>query len=125
MYERLEDEVDTCDDFSSFFEEESMPESTVHADLVWYLVAVLRWLFRRELCTICENLAFLPPLEQPWPPVAPDLAIIKGVVLGPLSCWGGVTRGPAPLLFLVFLSPDTCINDLVLTPVLFPRLGVN
>ena len=69
MDERLTNKVDVCDDFSPFFEEESLPESIVHAELVWYLVAVLQWLFRDSLCAICENFAFLPPLEQPGPPV--------------------------------------------------------
>ncbi|HZT98813.1 MAG TPA: hypothetical protein VFA10_04090, partial [Ktedonobacteraceae bacterium] len=88
MSEYMADEVDVRDDFSPFFEEESMPESIVHAELVWYLVAVLKWLFRDSLCAICENFAFLPPLEQPGPPVAPDIAVIKGVALRPdLTSW--------------------------------------
>src|SRR5947209_17285531 len=101
MYKDVEDEVDVRDDFSPFFEEESMPESIVHAELVWYLVAVLKWLFRGELCAICENFAFLPPLEQPGPSVAPDIAVIKGVALRPeLTSWRVQTTGPAPHVVL-------------------------
>ena len=124
MDKRLEEQVDVGDDFSPFFEEESMPESTVHADLIWYLVAVLRWLFRGELCTICENLAFLPPLEQPGPPVAPDIAIIKGVDLGPLTSWRIGTTGPAPQVVLEILSAETWKKDLQEKPDLYARLGV-
>jgi hypothetical protein len=87
MDERLKNKVDVCDDFSPLFEEEAVPESIVHAELVWYLVAVLRWLFRDSLCAICENFAFFPPLEQPGPSVAPDIAVIKGVALRPLTSW--------------------------------------
>ena len=61
MYKDVKDEVNVRDDFSPFFEEESMPESIVHAQLIWYLVAVLKWLFRGSLCAICENFAFFPP----------------------------------------------------------------
>src|SRR5579884_3610141 len=101
MDERLKEQVDVCDDFSPFFEEESMPESIVHAELIWYLVAVLKWLFRDSLCAICENFAFLPPLEQPGPSVAPILPSSKAWLCVqssragasrlrdqlPMSCW--------------------------------------
>jgi len=125
MDKRLEEQLDVCDDFSPWFEEESMPESTVHAELIWYLVAVLRWLFRGELCTICENLAFLPPLEQLGPPEAPDIAIIKGVALGPLTSWRVGTTGPAPHVVFEILSPETWKKDLEEKPDLYARLGVH
>jgi Uma2 family endonuclease len=124
MDKRLEEQLDVCDDFSPFFEEESMPESTVHADLIWYLVAVLRWLFRGELCMICENLAFLPPLEDPGPPVAPDIAVIKGVVLGPLTSWRVQSTGPAPHVVFEILSTETWKKDLEEKPSIYARLGV-
>jgi Uma2 family endonuclease len=125
MNERLEEQVGICDDFSPFFEEESMPESIVHAELIWYLVAVLRWLFRGELCAICENFAFFPPLEQLGQPVAPDLAVIKGVALRPLSSWRIGTTGPAPHVVLEILSPETWKKDLEEKPDLYARLGVH
>src|SRR5947209_13811671 len=103
MYERVEDEVDFFDDFSPN-EEESMPENIVHAELVWYLVAVLRWLFRGSVCAICENFAFFPPAECPGSPVAPDLAIIKGVPLRPLNSWRVDKTGPAPHVVFEILS---------------------
>jgi Uma2 family endonuclease len=125
MDKRLEEQLDVCDDFSPFFEEESMPESVVHADLIWYLVAVLKWLFRGELCAICENLAFLPPLEQLGPPVAPDIAVIKGVALDPeLTSWRVQTTGPAPHVVLEILSAETWKKDLEEKPDIYARLGV-
>jgi Uma2 family endonuclease len=125
MDERLTNKIDVCDDFSPFFEEESMPESIVHADLIWYLVALLRWLFQGELCAICENFAFLPPLERPGPPVAPDIAVIKGVSLRPLTSWRVETTGPAPHVVLEILSADTWKKDLEEKPDTYARLGVH
>ncbi len=124
MNEHLTKQVDVCDDFSPWFEEESLPESIVHAELIWYLVAVLRWLFRGELCAICENFAFLPPLEDPGSPVAPDIAVIKGVALRPLSSWRIGTTGPAPQVAFEILSPETWKKDLEEKPDLYARLGV-
>jgi Uma2 family endonuclease len=124
MDKQLEEQVDVCDDFSPFFEEESMPESIVHAELIWYLVAVLKWLFRDALCAICENFAFLPPLEDSGPPVAPDIAVIKGVALRPLTSWRIGTTGPAPHVVLEILSPETWKKDLEEKPALYARLGV-
>jgi Uma2 family endonuclease len=124
MDERLEDEVDVGDDFSPFFEEESMPESIVHAQLVRYLVAVLTWLFHDSICAICENFAFFPPLEQPGPPVAPDIAVIKGVALRPFTSWRIGTTGPPPQVVFEILSAETCKKDLEEKPDLYGRLGV-
>ncbi|HZT99969.1 MAG TPA: Uma2 family endonuclease, partial [Ktedonobacteraceae bacterium] len=124
MDKQLEEQVDVCDDFSPFFEEESMPESIVHAELIWYLVAVLKWLFRDALCAICENFAFLPSLEDSGPPVAPDIAVIKGVALRPLTSWRIGTTGPAPHVVLEILSPETWKKDLEEKPALYAHLGV-
>src|SRR5947209_854196 len=126
MSEYVADEVDVRDDFSPFFEEESMPESIVHAELVWYLVAVLKWLFRGELCAICENFAFFPPLEWPGPPVAPDIAVIKGGALRPeLTSWHVDQTGPAPQVVLEILSRETWKKDLEEKPLAYARMGVH
>src|SRR5436190_16022960 len=95
MYEHREDEVDSCDDFSPM-EEESMPETLLHAELIQYLVEVLKWLFRGYLCVVCKNLAFYLPPQYPGPPVAPDLAVLKGVSLLPISSWRVDQTRPAP-----------------------------
>jgi Uma2 family endonuclease len=124
MDKRLEDQIDVCDDFSPFFEEESMPESIVHAQLVRYLVAVLQWLFRGERCAICENFAVFPPLEQPGLPMVPDIAVIKGVALRPLNSWRVGTTGPAPHVVFEILSAETWKRDLEEKPDLYARLGV-
>jgi Uma2 family endonuclease len=97
----------------------------VHAQLVWYLVAVLRWLFRDALCAICENFAFFPPLKQPGPPVAPAIAVIKGVALRPLTSWRVQTTGPAPHVMFEILSAETWKKDLEEKPDLYAHLGVH
>ena len=125
MDERLKTKLDVCDDFSPFFEEESMPESIVHAALIHYLVEVLTWLFRGQLCAICENFAFFPPLERPGPPVAPDIAIIKGVALDPLTSWHVGQTGPAPQVVFEILSWETWKKDLEEKPLAYARLGVH
>jgi Uma2 family endonuclease len=126
MDKQLEDKVDVCDDFSPWFEEESMPESIVHAELVWYLVAVLKWLFRDSVCAICENFAFFPPLEQPGPPVAPDIAVLKGEALDPeLTSWHVGQTGPAPQVVFEILSRETWKKDLEEKPLAYAGLGVH
>ncbi len=47
MYERVEEKVDWCDDFSPL-EEESMPETALHDKLLLYLVEVFNWLFHGQ-----------------------------------------------------------------------------
>jgi Uma2 family endonuclease len=125
MSEYVADEVDVRDDFSPFFEEESMPESTVHAALIHYLVEVLTWLFRGQLCAICENFAFFPPLEWPGPPVAPDIAIIKGVAVDPLTSWHVGQTGPAPQVVFEILSRETWKKDLEEKPLAYARMGIH
>src|SRR5438132_10614740 len=96
MQEPIDEKVQDYGDFFPFFEEEDMPETIPHAQLIRYLVDVLKWLFHGQVCSICENFAFFPPAEHPGPPVAPDIALIKGVPLEPLSSWQIGLSGPAP-----------------------------
>jgi Uma2 family endonuclease len=104
--------------------EESMPENIVHTELVRYLVAVLQWLFRGYLCAICENFAFFPPAEHPGPPVAPGIAIIKGVPRRPLNSWCVGKTGPAPHVVFEILSAETWKKDVEEKPVVYARMGV-
>jgi Uma2 family endonuclease len=124
MDEYSNEQIEVCDDLSPFFEEDSLPESIPHAELIWYLMAVLKWLFRDSLCAVCENFAFLPPVEGPEPPVAPDIAVIKGVSLRPLASWRIGTTGPAPNVVVEILSKETWKKDLVEKPTMYARMGV-
>ena len=107
MQEHIDEQVQGYDDFFPFFKEEEMPETILHAQLVRYLVAVLSWLFGESVCAICENFAFFPPPEHAGPPVAPDIALIKGVPLEPLSSWQVGVTGPAPQVVFEVLSKET------------------
>jgi Uma2 family endonuclease len=124
MQEHVKDEVDFYGDFSPFFEEESMPETVPHSELVEYLVAVLKWLFRGYVCAVCENLAFFPPPQLHEPPVAPDIAVIKGVPLGPVTSWHVGKTGPAPQVVFEILSAETWKKDVEEKPGIYARMGV-
>jgi Uma2 family endonuclease len=123
MQEYVENEVYRYDDFCPI-EEESMPENIAHAQLIQYLVEVLKWLFRGHLCSICRNFAFFPPAERPGPQVAPDIAVIKGIPLRPLNSWRVGKTGPAPHVVFEILSAETWKKDLEEKPLAYARMGV-
>jgi pyruvate/2-oxoglutarate dehydrogenase complex dihydrolipoamide acyltransferase (E2) component len=56
--------------------------------------------------------------------VAPDIAVIKGVSLRPLTSWRVQTTGPAPHVVLEILSAETWKKDLEEKPDIYARLGV-
>ncbi|HET9918804.1 MAG TPA: hypothetical protein VFQ30_03100, partial [Ktedonobacteraceae bacterium] len=60
-------------------EEDLMGETAVHAALVHSLVSVLHWLFQGQHCAIYENLNFYQTPNTREYPLAPDIAVIKGV----------------------------------------------
>lgn len=124
MQEHIDEKVDLYGDFFPFFQEEEMPETIPHAQLIQYLVDVLKWLFHSQLCAICRNFAFFPPPERPGPPVAPDIAVIKGVGLQPLSSWQVNVTGPPPQVVFEVLSKETWKKDLTEKPEVYGRLGV-
>jgi Uma2 family endonuclease len=123
MQKRVEDEVHS-DDFLPL-EEESVPETVVHAELIEYLVAILKWLFRRHVCMICRNLAFFAPPELRDPPVAPDIAIIEGIPHQLVSSWRVGTTGPAPQVVFEILSAETWKKDVEEKPLAYAHLGVH
>lgn len=123
MQEHVEEKVYFYNDFSPF-EEESMPETIPHAELVEYLVAVLKWLFRGHICAVCKNLAFFAPPELHIPPVAPDIAVIKGVPLQPVNSWRLGRTGPAPQVVFEILSAETWKKDVEEKPVTYAHMGI-
>jgi Uma2 family endonuclease len=123
MQEHVEEKVHFYDDFSPF-EEESMPETIPHAELVEYLVAVLKWLFRGHVCAVCKNLAFFATPELHAPPVAPDIAVIKGVPLQPVNSWRVGRTGPAPQVVFEILSAETWKKDVEEKPLAYARMGI-
>src|SRR5574337_46609 len=68
-------------------EEDLMGETAWHSRLIHYLFEVLNWLFHDQDCAIYENLNFYPTFEYHEYPVAPDLAVIKGIPLELVRSW--------------------------------------
>jgi Uma2 family endonuclease len=124
MYERIEDEVDFSNDFSPM-EEESMPETALHAKLIQYLVEVLEWLFHGGLCAIHRNLAFYQARERHEPAVAPDIAVIKGYPFQFINSWRVGKTGRAPHVVLEILSGETWKKDVEEKPQVYARMGVH
>lgn len=104
--------------------EDLMGETSFHADLVHYLMEVLRWMFRGKLYAIYENLNFYQTLNPNEYPVAPDIAVIPGVERRPLRSWVIGKTGPAPLVVLEIASKDTWRVDVKEKPPKYARLGV-
>ncbi len=101
-----------------------MPEAALHAALIHYLVEVLKWLFFGQVCAIHENLGFFQSPELNEPPVAPDIAVIKGIPFQPVSSWRVGTTGPAPQVIFEILSGETWYRDITEKPALYARMGV-
>jgi len=82
MARQIEDEV--ANDCYYYYDshptvEDLMSETAVHRNLVTYLALVLRWLFHGQVCAIYENLGFYQTHNPNEHPLAPDIAIIKGI----------------------------------------------
>ena len=101
-----------------------MGESRLHAELVHYLMEVLKWLFRDQLCAIYENFNFYQTRTKYEKPLAPDIAIIKGVARWPERSWRVGVHGPAPHVVFEIASEETWKRDLEEKPHLYARMGV-
>src|SRR5690348_15741377 len=78
MARHIEDEVKYYYD-SHPTEEDLMGETAFHRVLVQYLINVLTWLFHGQVCAIHDNLNMYQTTDYYENPVAPDVAVIKGV----------------------------------------------
>lgn len=104
--------------------EDLMGETSMYGDLVHYLVEVLRWLFREQRCAIYENLNFYQTLNPKEYPVAPDIAVIKGVAHRHLRSWTIGKTGPTPHVVFEIASKETWQNDLREKPLKYALMGV-
>ena len=111
MAKQVEHEVAYYYDFHPT-EEDLMGETSVHANLVHYLIEVLKWLFRGQICAIYENLNFYQTSNPKEYPLAPDIAVIKGVAFQSVRSWRVGTSGPAPQVVFEIASEETWTNDL-------------
>ena len=105
-------------------EEDLMGETWRHDTLIDYLKAVLRWLFRGQACVIYSNLNFYHTLNEMEYPVAPDLAVIKGVENPDVRSWTVGETGPGPLVVIEVLSEETWKKDLQEKPGKYALMGV-
>jgi Uma2 family endonuclease len=123
MARRIEDEIDYYYD-SHPTEEDLMGETSDHADLVHYLVEVLTWLFREQNCAIYENLNIYQTTNKYEYPLAPDIAIFKGVIRRKLRSWKVGSSGPAPQVVFEIASEETWAKDLDEKPARYAQMGV-
>jgi Uma2 family endonuclease len=105
--------------------EDLMGETAVHAALVHYLMEVLSWQFRGQLCAIHENLNFYQTRDVMEYPLAPDIAVIKGMDYDRwLRSWSVGKLGAVPQVVFEIASKETWNNDLVDKPLAYAHMGV-
>lgn len=102
-----------------------MGETAFHRALVSYLVEVLKWLFQGQLYAIYDNLNVYQTADFHEYPVAPDVAIFKGIVYKPLiRSWRIGKNGPAPQVVFEIASEETWKKDLREKPSRYASMGV-
>jgi len=101
-----------------------MGKPSLHTDLVHYLSNVLRWLFREHSCAIYKNLNFYQTLDLNEYPIAPDIAVIKGVPYSHRRSWTVGITGPAPHIVFEIASEETWHTDSKEKPFKYARMGV-
>jgi Uma2 family endonuclease len=105
-------------------EEDLMGETEDHSTLVYYLRGVLTLLFAGHRCSVYYNLNFYYTANRKEYPLAPDIAVIRGVKVGRVrSCRIGKT-GPAPHMVLEIASQETWDKDLDEKPSKYAMMGV-
>jgi hypothetical protein len=124
MIEHTSDEVAYYYYDSHPTEEDLMGETVPHADLIDYLKLVLAWLFHEHLCAIYENFNFYQTRNRDEKPLAPDLAVIKGITQRPMRSWRVGVHGPAPHVVFEIASEDTWKRDLEEKPDRYAMMGV-
>src|SRR5450759_3750525 len=124
MARHIEDEVEYYYDSHST-EEDLMGETAFHAALVRYLVDVLICLFQGQLYAIYDNLNIYQTANYHEYPVAPDVAVIKGVAYKLLTrSWRVGKSGPAPQVVFEIASEETWKKDLTEKPAKYARMGM-
>jgi Uma2 family endonuclease len=118
MAKHIEHEVAYYYDFHPT-EEDLMGETSVHATLVHYLIEVLTWLLHGQVCAVYENLNFYQTSNPKEYPLAPDIAIIKGIDFQHVRSWRIGKTGPAPQVVFEIASEETWKKDLEEKPYAF------
>ena len=123
MAKHIDDEVAYYYD-SHPTEEDLMGETSFHAALIHYLMDVLAWFFQGQTCALYENLNFYQTTDSMEYPLAPDIAVIKGVSFRHMRSWRVGKTGPAPQVVFEIFSEETWANDLNEKPGKYARMGV-
>ena len=105
-------------------QEDLMGETRVHSALVHYLMEVLTHLFRGQLCALYENFNFYQTANPGEHPLAPDIAVIKGIQEQDLRSWRVGKTGPAPHVVFEIASEETWNKDLEEKPERYALMGV-
>ncbi len=105
-------------------EEDLMGETAWHDSLIDYLKAVLRQLFRERVCAIYGNLNFYQTRNPMEYPVAPDIAVIKGIAYRYTRSWALASGEPAPQVVFEILSEETWKKDMREKPGKYASMGV-
>ena len=105
-------------------EEDLMGETLPHAELIDYLKNVLEWFFRAQVCAIYKNFNFFQSSVEDEHPLAPDLAVIKGVSRVAWRSWRVGIHGPAPQVVFEIASDKTWERDLEEKPAAYAAMGV-
>jgi len=104
--------------------EDLMGETPPHARLVHYLMEVLAWLLREQVCAIHENFnCYQTPDEHEYP-LAPDIAVIRGIPELDTPSYRVGVYGPPPQVVFEFASKETWIRDLKEKPGEYAQMGV-
>ena len=123
MAKHIEDEVVYYYDLYPT-EEDLIGEASVHASLVRYLMEVLTWLFWGQQCAIYDNLNFYQTRDPEEHPLAPDIAVIKGVDYSDVTSWKVGRTGPPPQVVFEIASKETWGKDQKDKPGQYARMGV-
>ncbi len=123
MAKHIEDEVAYYYDFHPT-QEDLMGETAIHRMLVSYLMEVLTWLFRGQRCALYANLNFYQTANRKEYPLAPDIAVIKGVDFELVRSWRVSKTGPAPQVVFEIASEETWQKDLEEKPGKYALMGV-
>src|SRR5260370_19944688 len=105
-------------------EEDLLGETAWHDSLIDYLKAVLRQLFRERVCAIYGNLNFYQTRNPMEYPVAPDIAVIKGIAYLYTRSWALASGEPAPQVVFEILSEETWKKDMREKPGKYASMGV-
>lgn len=124
MSKTIETEVEYYyyDEFPT--KEDLMGDTTLHVTLIQYLLLVLQWLMRDEICAIHHNLNFYQTNRRKEYPVAPDIVVIKGVPHRYLTSWSVGKTGPAPNAIIEVASKRTWRKDVFKKPAIYANMGV-